>query len=168
MLETSMASIFPSQSFTSNILVQVYTQCTHIFTFCTRQHAMLLLPSPTFSMPTYFARPHQGKTWKVFETVFLNHFPDPVGHAVWRDGGRTEGGGREGASERGGGTEGGEKAVSHISHVLSKGSGGTPSDTDGSSERLKTEHPWVVLQVFSRVGVRISVILKCFLSGRNS
>jgi len=44
---------------------------------------------------------HEGETWKVFETVFLNHFQDPAGHAVWRDSGKIEGvgGGREGGKE---------------------------------------------------------------------
>lgn len=50
-------------------------------------HVPLFQLPPSPCPPTL--RCHQGETWKVFETVFLNHFPDPAGHAVWRDGGRT-------------------------------------------------------------------------------
>lgn len=53
--------------------------------------------------------------------------------------------------------------MSHISQVLSKGSGGTPSDTDGGSERLEMKP--VFLKGLSKISVFIlevqeSVIFK--------
>lgn len=101
----------------------MYSRILKIFTVSYRLIGVLLLPAPTFSMPTYL-RCHQGETWKVFETVFLNHFPDPAGRAAWRD--------------NRGRTDKGRRRKWCYTSIFSKGSGGTPSDTDGRSDRLET------------------------------
>lgn len=107
-----------------------------IFTFppaSTSRPGMSLSPTPTFSVPTYFcsAMRERLERYLKLSSLIISRIPQDTLCDVME----------EGMGGRGVGAEGGRawtEAMSHISHILSKGSGGTPSDTVGMSERRET------------------------------